>query len=472
MKIKSFKSLSFNIPFLFVISYTVIAIVIVFTVYFRFEHRMINDYTKMARGLTTLMANSYDTDLTEEYIEKNYNMPEYLELLKYYYNLKDNYPDVLYMYVYRFEKTDPALATVIIDLDEEYTDHPPQDSIDWIGETYTVDEPFASEMDTMLKGKDPVVHTVHTKDHQFLLSYVRPIVDKDGNYLCSACVDFSMDDVHSQDLMFLIGLMSVLGILMFMILWINIRIVQRKITRPLSKINRCIESFSYETESDRFENLNRLEELHLTQNDEIGSLFVSFVANMKESLYYMSNYNQAIGEIEYKNKELEDISKKTYKDPLTKVNNKAAYENDLATWNDEIQNGFNNIGVLLMDINNLKYVNDTFGHDKGDLYIQGCCKILCDTYKKSPVYRLGGDEFIVLLGEDDYADRDILFEKATAAYEASYLNQDAQPWERYSASIGMAILEPGDTLNNIVVRADKAMYENKVIFKNKYGTYR
>ncbi|MBR1856867.1 MAG: hypothetical protein IJ803_07305 [Oribacterium sp.] len=120
---------------------------------------MIKDYTRMAEGVTNLMAAAYDTERTEEYIERNYSMPEYNDILKYYYSLKENYPDIYYMYVYKFDPVDPH-ATVIIDLDEEYTDDPPEESIEWIGDTYDVDPPFDSDIYLMTTGKQAAVHNV------------------------------------------------------------------------------------------------------------------------------------------------------------------------------------------------------------------------------------------------------------------------------------------------------------------------
>ncbi|MCR5666649.1 MAG: diguanylate cyclase [Eubacterium sp.] len=472
MKIKKLKSLSFSIPILFITSYIVIAVIIVLAVYFRFENRMIQEYTRMAEGVTNLMANAYDAEKTDLYIEENYSLPEYMETLKYFYTLKDNYPDIYYMYIYRFDQEDPPTATVVIDLDEEYTDNPPQDSIDWIGDTYEVDEPFASEIHTILNSADPVVHTVHTQDNEYLLSYVRPVLDDEGNYLCSVCVDFSMNTVQAKDLNFLYKLMSILGLVMLGILILNILITRRKLTQPLNMINQCIGNFNYETESGRFENLNQLESLQIERQDEIGMLYNSFVLNLKESLYYMSNYNKAVDEIEYKDREIESISLKTYKDPLTGVNNKIAYENDIAVWNTKMESGLTDISVLMVDANNLKYINDTYGHEKGDLYLQGCCKIICDIYKKSPVYRIGGDEFVVLLEDHDYQHKDELYAKAIDTFSLKDSQQVQEPWKKYSASVGMATYKSGDTIETLVSRADKAMYENKVEFKKQFGNYR
>lgn len=465
------KSLSLQISLISILSYLALALITVFIVHMRFEDRMIKDYTRMAEGVTNLMAAAYDTERTEEYIERNYSMPEYNDILKYYYSLKENYPDIYYMYIYKFDPVDPH-ATVIIDLDEEYTDDPPEESIEWIGDTYDVDPPFDSDIYLMTTGKQAAVHNVKTEDGEYLLSYVRPILDKDGNYACSACVDFSMNHIHQQDREFIYQLISILAVFLFLILGGNIYYIRNKVTHPLDRISSCIDSFVYETEASRFQNVQRLEALDFRQEDEIGVLYNSFVSNLKESLYYMSNFNKAKDEIVEKENEIEKISQKTYTDGLTPAKNKAAFLDDEIVFNIKIKNGLKDIATVMVDINNLKYVNDTFGHDVGDKYILGCYDIIQDTYKNSPIYRMGGDEFLLVLTEKDYEDRDQLFEDINTKYQQCYDNEEKEPYERYSASVGMAVYNDGDEFRDIIKRADKHMYERKMIFKNEHGSYR
>ena len=86
---------------------------------------------------------------------------------------------------------------------------------------------------------------------------------------------------------------------------------------------------------------------------------------------------------------------KNNKDSLTGVGNKTAYIKKTNEINEQIRNGFKDFAVVMIDINGLKAVNDNYGHANGDLYIKGCCHIICEVFKHSPVYRIGGDEFAV-----------------------------------------------------------------------------
>lgn len=105
--------------------------------------------------------------------------------------------------------------------------------------------------------------------------------------------------------------------------------------------------------------------------------------------------------------ELGKTRKMAYSDPLTGVKNKMAYLEDVGSFEQKIEDGFlQDFGLAVFDLNDLKITNDTLGHDAGDKYIQEGCSLICNSFKHSPVYRIGGDEFVVFLSGDDYKNRD------------------------------------------------------------------
>ena len=122
-------------------------------------------------------------------------------------------------------------------------------------------------------------------------------------------------------------------------------------------------------------------------------------------------------------------------------------------------------------MNNLKHVNDEHGHKSGDMYIIGCCRMVCEAFKHSPVYRIGGDEFVVILQGADYRNRKQICDRLKEDFEKIFNRSGAEPWQRYSAAVGMAENASDDiTVELVFKRADKAMYENKSQFKRKYFT--
>ncbi len=117
---------------------------------------------------------------------------------------------------------------------------------------------------------------------------------------------------------------------------------------------------------------------------------------------------------------------------------------------------------------NLKQINDTYGHDKGDLYLQSSCRLICRIFQNSPVFRIGGDEFAVILEKDDYANRDDLVSKFRKEREDIAKTVEI-PWEQANVTMGMAEYDPENDLAVIDVarRADQRMYENKRLRKER-----
>ncbi len=96
-------SLSIKLLLLFIASTIVIVAVVVFAVHSRFESQMVDEYSRMAHGVTALMAQKVDGDKVDEYMRDNFSSKEYREVRDYFYKLRRHYPDVLYIYSYRCE---------------------------------------------------------------------------------------------------------------------------------------------------------------------------------------------------------------------------------------------------------------------------------------------------------------------------------------------------------------------------------
>ena len=165
---------------------------------------------------------------------------------------------------------------------------------------------------------------------------------------------------------------------------------------------------------------------------------------------------------------INSLNKQVYVDALTKVKNKGAYyaaldELQAQTDKDEQQMKFA-IGVF--DCDDLKTINDRYGHDKGDIYLKSACRVICRVFRNSPVYRLGGDEFSVILRNEDYQNREALIVKFEE--EVARINQTTEnSWEQVHISMGIADYDPQQDTSvvDVMRHADKTMYENKRIRK-------
>ena len=150
-------------------------------------------------------------------------------------------------------------------------------------------------------------------------------------------------------------------------------------------------------------------------------------------------------------------------DPLTKVKNITAYTDKIADLTAKIsQNRNTEFGIVICDVNNLKKENDAYGHDVGDVLIKNCSKIICSVFSKSPVYRIGGDEFAVILEGADYKNRKKLIKQMQIIVERVRGLSSSQ-MGKADFAMGMSEFNPNTdfTVSDVVKRADAEMYRNK-----------
>ncbi len=152
-----------------------------------------------------------------------------------------------------------------------------------------------------------------------------------------------------------------------------------------------------------------------------------------------------------------------FTDPLTGVKSKHAFAVQEEQMGARIGSSeAEAFGVIVCDVNGLKKINDTLGHKAGDEYIRSACRMLCDYYQHSPVFRIGGDEFVVLLQGRDYTDRDKILQDLNKKIEENVGTGNVV------ASLGMAVFdrEKDRSFHDVFQRADGYMYERKKQLKS------
>ena len=216
----------------------------------------------------------------------------------------------------------------------------------------------------------------------------------------------------------------------------------RRITKPLEELTEAanrIDANDYDIK------------LNYVEDDELGRLTKTF----KHLAYNMRDH-------------IEGLNRQIYVDSLTLVKNKGAFTAYIDELQDELDKGSCNTGFAIgvFDCDDLKLVNDAHGHDKGDLYIKTASHLICTVFSRSPVFRIGGDEFSVILRNEDFDSREELtarIKKELSDISASAANS----WEEVHLSMGIAVYDPGrdHSVNDVVRRADQIMYEEKRLKK-------
>ena len=154
------------------------------------------------------------------------------------------------------------------------------------------------------------------------------------------------------------------------------------------------------------------------------------------------------------------------RDPLTGVKSKHAYNTKEAELNDLIGTDLTvEFAVVVCDVNGLKQVNDTLGHKAGDEYIRSASMMICQLFKHSPVYRTGGDEFVVILQGADYEDRARIMSDLDAQSVAHIRSGQVV------VASGLADYVEGrdQQVASVFERADALMYQRKKELKALQG---
>jgi diguanylate cyclase (GGDEF)-like protein/PAS domain S-box-containing protein len=167
----------------------------------------------------------------------------------------------------------------------------------------------------------------------------------------------------------------------------------------------------------------------------------------------------------------ESLNRLAFLDHLTKVPNRRFMEMSLNTALSEYQVHHDPFGVMLIDLDQLKNINDTFGHGCGDRALQEAAKTLAGSLRTADVVgRWGGDEFLAIMSHVDHLVLSTLAQRCVAMVkQTSISGADGKPIS-LSISVG-ATLAGGDvTVEELIQRADKLMYESKKEGRNRATT--
>ena len=151
-----------------------------------------------------------------------------------------------------------------------------------------------------------------------------------------------------------------------------------------------------------------------------------------------------------------------YRDSLTGLRNTTAYHEWVTDFNQEIQNKNTDFGVLVLDVNELKETNDKYGHDVGNKLIVSAARLISDTFKRSPVFRIGGDEFLVFLQNRDLKELETLFERFDLDCADTFIEADTEKITlRIAKGFGKYDPAVDGQFVDVFNRADEEMYKNK-----------
>ena len=184
----------------------------------------------------------------------------------------------------------------------------------------------------------------------------------------------------------------------------------------------------------------------------------------KHILFCMENIDEEMREKEEQRKNLLSAQRMARRDELTGIRNKNAFEECSKEVDKRIRAVEKDLsfGIVVCDINDLKKINDTRGHNFGDEAIQRASRMISGTFVGSEVFRIGGDEFVVLLEGEDYMIREELLESLR---RESFSNGRSRSGPVVAS--GLAVYDPKKDAKfaDVFKRADLRMYANKKSLK-------
>lgn len=192
-------------------------------------------------------------------------------------------------------------------------------------------------------------------------------------------------------------------------------------------------------------------------------LFIAFISLIV--IVAFKNYQIIYGEYIVENK-LENLS---YNDELTGLLNERSYVDFVEQIDKRIDKGEDvKFAVILMDVNNLKVTNDTYGHRFGCSLIVRCGHTLPTLFESSKLFHVGGDEFVAIVMDEDLEQFDETMKRFDEAMLYSLVEFEGKELI-FSVARGFHIREDGEHYKDVLQIADKAMYENKKYLKEKYN---
>jgi diguanylate cyclase (GGDEF)-like protein len=229
------------------------------------------------------------------------------------------------------------------------------------------------------------------------------------------------------------------------------------------------------------------------QNHEFGLSFARGVMGRHSCTYVLKMEDQQLGELKltrshrFLKDELQTLEsllccliyplrnatlfrqaiRMAYTDPLTKTNNRTAFNDILLREIKRCQRTSQNLSLIFVDIDFFKTINDTYGHECGDLALSSIANRLMQNIRGSDaVFRYGGEEFVVLLSDTHLEDAEKIAERIREDIENHSFAYGMEVIS-LTASLGVAALRGNDDCESLINRADRAMYRAKHDGRNR-----
>lgn len=211
--------------------------------------------------------------------------------------------------------------------------------------------------------------------------------------------------------------------------------------------------------------VNEASKIKMT-NPVTGQVHV-FMVRVSRFLYEKDYYVISMVDVTALDSEVRTFAHLAHTDPLTRISNRLKFDNMLSQEIRRSSRYHMPLSLIMLDIDDFKKVNDTYGHQAGDRVLKETVRLVKDTIRNTDFFtRWGGEEFVVLATDTSLSGACLLAERIREVL-------DRNPFHgigHVTCSLGVAVFEKGDTPETLLGRADMALYEAKKNGKNRVVT--
>ena len=426
-----------------------IAATISFVSYSIYRESAVNERIRIADGITMMVVEEINPSRVDEYLELGRQAEDYNDVERKLYRIRASNSDIRYLYVYKIMEDG---CHVVFDLDTATVEASPPGSVE------EFEEDFDEYLEDLLAGR-PIPPIINDEKYGYLLTIYKPVYNHHGQCVCYAAIDFSMDQINDYGRTFIAEVVTMFSSVLILILVLSFAFIENNIILPVNTMAYCARNFAYDSEEAREQNIQHMKNLDIRTHDEIENLYSAFLKTTSDSMHYFENLKRS-------KIQLAVMDELAHKDALTGLKNKAAYNKDTARLDADIVAGKAAFAIIMIDVNYLKRVNDTYGHERGNEYLINAAKLACSVFGEEHVYRIGGDEFVVILDGDNLAHCEKNIARIRAEIERFRADTTLEPWEKVSAAVGVSHYTSGDiNAEEVFKRADSDMYQNKLAMK-------
>lgn len=421
------------------------------------------DYQDYIRDILDYTMTEIDGDDLRVCIETGERSETFDKTLLFMDHIMDHFHDVHYFYAVLPLNTNPTGNVMSVLSAERYQDR----YIDTEGNLYLgwisddeYDSETAAQLFDIMHGDEIVFFEEKTEWGTDYTGSVA-IKDSDGNGIAVLAVDIDISFINTMILEYAVTnivIITAAGVIFILIFLFWSR---RNITRPILQLEQSAVGFADHSHGQRSIDALSFDAPPMKKDNEIKALSDAVVKMTCDMRDYVTDIIRA-------EQTAANMRELANRDALTGIRNKTAYDNEIQHLLCLIESGETRFGLAMIDLNYLKKINDTYGHDKGNIAIQRLCRLVCTVFSHSAVFRIGGDEFAVILRGEDYDNYDRLLGIFNGELAKMDADGNLKPWEKVSAAIGAAFydesLDKGG-IDSLFKRADQKMYECKKAMK-------